>query len=404
MPGSLQVVPFTRLALVISAGFFSTVLAEPLVLDLSFRNLLKNDLQISPQEMALFFAIGGFPWYFKALIGLLSDTVPILGDRRRPYLIFSALLASAAWITVGLVPRFYSELLLGIVAVNVMLVFGSTVVGGLLVDIGHRYHVTARLVSIRVFVESFCTLIGGPLAGTLANFSIGVTAATGAAIALLPAPVTFFLLAERTSTEISSGASAKAQLRALLRSRSLWAAVCFLFFVSIPQEFQTPLFYHQSDVLSFPLEVIGYLRIASGTTSLLAAVVYGFVSQKLSLFHLLILGVSCAVAGALTYPFYYSLPMAIIVESFHGFLYTLATLVLMEVAVYATPKDSEATGFAILMGVWNAGDAIGDLIGATLVQQWHASFSGLALIYAASLVPAAVFTYPLLARSVLSRP
>jgi hypothetical protein len=75
----------------------------------------------------------------------------------------------------------------------------------------------------------------------------------------------------------------------------------------------------------------------------------------------------------------------------------------MEVAVYATPRGSEATGFATLMGVWNAGDAVGDMIGATIVEQWHASFSGLALIYASSVVVAAVCALPMLARSLPSR-
>ena len=84
--------------------------------------------------MATFLALGGLPWYFKIAAGLLSDSVPIWGTRRRHYLLVSAVLAAVLWIVIGQVPRTFLSLLLAVIATNTMLVVGSTVVGALLVE------------------------------------------------------------------------------------------------------------------------------------------------------------------------------------------------------------------------------------------------------------------------------
>src|SRR3977135_4487172 len=79
-----------RWGFIIGAGIFATNLSQPSVIDLPLRNLLKDGLNLSAPEMATFLALGGLPWYFKIAAGLLSDSVPIWGTRRRHYLIISA--------------------------------------------------------------------------------------------------------------------------------------------------------------------------------------------------------------------------------------------------------------------------------------------------------------------------
>jgi hypothetical protein len=114
----------------------------------------------------------------------------------------------------------------------------------------------------------------------------------------------------------------------------------------------------------------------------LAAVIYGYFGRRLSLYSLAVLGIASGSAGALTYIFYRSLPMAFAVELAHGFLFTLGTLALMEVAVWATPKGAAAMGFAVFMSAMNGGTAIGDVLGSTLVERWPLGLFGLAAVYA----------------------
>jgi hypothetical protein len=44
--------------LVIAAGIISTSLAQPDLLDLPIRHLLKNELRVSESQMAMLFAVG----------------------------------------------------------------------------------------------------------------------------------------------------------------------------------------------------------------------------------------------------------------------------------------------------------------------------------------------------------
>jgi len=93
--------------LIIAAGTASTTLAQPDLLDLPIRHLLKDELRVSQSQMAMLFGIGALAWYVKPLAGLLIDSVAVLGTHRRYYLIISALTAAALWLLVGCVSHSY---------------------------------------------------------------------------------------------------------------------------------------------------------------------------------------------------------------------------------------------------------------------------------------------------------
>ncbi len=181
--------PSLRLSmLIIAAGTISTSLAQPDLLDLPIRRLLKDELGASESQMAMLFGIGALAWYVKPVAGLLVDGIALFGTHRRYYLIISALLAAALWVLLGMVSHSYLLLLAGVVAMQCMLVIGSTVLGGFLVERGKLLRAEGRLVSCRMFVEQACVLIAGPLAGYLAGLPFGTAALIGAAIAVVVVP------------------------------------------------------------------------------------------------------------------------------------------------------------------------------------------------------------------------
>src|ERR1700676_3025814 len=79
-----------RWAVIIGSGVLATTLSQPAVLKIPFQNLLKNDLHVSRQMMAAFFAIVPFAWNIKPLFGIISDSTPIFGTRRRHYLLIGS--------------------------------------------------------------------------------------------------------------------------------------------------------------------------------------------------------------------------------------------------------------------------------------------------------------------------
>src|SRR3974377_1966880 len=209
--------------LVIAAGIISTSLAQPDLLDLPIRHLLKDELRVSESQMAMLFGIGGLAWYLKPLAGLLVDNVALFGTRRRYYLIISALLTAALWLFLGIASSSYLSLLLTVVAMQSMLVIGSTVLGGFLVERGKLLRAEGRLVSCQGFVENACILIAGPLAGYLAGLQFGAATIVGAAIAAMTAPIVAMCVAEPVQDErkIVEARHLFRDLRLVLNSRAI---------------------------------------------------------------------------------------------------------------------------------------------------------------------------------------
>jgi predicted MFS family arabinose efflux permease len=368
-----------RSAFLIGAGVFATTLAQPAVIKLPLQNLLKTDLHVAPEGMAVFFAASALAWYFKPLAGILSDSFPLFGTRRRHYLLLSATTAAVLWLLVALVPRSYGSLLGAVVAMNAMLMMGSTVVGGLMVEAGQRHGATGRLTSARYFVMNMCLLLGGPLGGFLAARSFALSTAVCAAIAFSVVPVAAVLLREAPTAERRSEAwiDAWAHIKALVRSGPLWSAAGLLCLVYITPGFGTPLYYYQTDTLAFSQQFIGDLGFVNGVLGLLGAVVYGMLCRRLSLRPLLTLGIGCSVISTLFYLFYRSATAALFIEGAAGLFATLAEVPLMDLAARATPRSSESLGFAVMMSVRNGALALSDIVGSMLIDQYHVSFFGL---------------------------
>jgi len=69
---------------------------------LAAQDLYKAYLHQDPSDMAMYSSLMTLPWSFKVLYGLITDNVPILGLKRRPYLILFGLLQGAFMVAVYL--------------------------------------------------------------------------------------------------------------------------------------------------------------------------------------------------------------------------------------------------------------------------------------------------------------
>jgi predicted MFS family arabinose efflux permease len=393
-----------RWIVVVATGVFATTLAQPGVLRLPFQHILRSDLHVAPHEMAAFFAGAALAWYFKPLAGIVSDSFPLFGTRRRHYLVLSGTCAAVLWLVVGFVPRTYASLLAAVIALNAALVMGSTVTGGLLVEAGQRYGATGRLTSVRYVVQNLCTLLAGPLGGLLAVRSFELTAVIGALVASAIVPVVLVLLHEPPSARPRAEVwrQAAREVATLMRSGPLWRAVGLLGLVYAAPGFATALYYKQTDTLRFTPEFIGMLAFISGGLALCGAALYGFVVPHLRLRRLVQVGVGSNALATLCYLFYGSHASAVVIEAQAGLFVTLAEMPLMDLAARATPHGSEGLGFALMMSVRNAALALADMLGAWLIEHQWMSFSGVVVLNAGVIV-AALLAVPALPAALLDR-
>ena len=109
----------TYAALVIMAGVLATTLAQTQVLArLPLQNLLKNELHADRTANAAFFFWAGLAWYLKPFAGILTDAFPLFGNRRKSYILISAVLAGLSWLALIVTPHEYRNLLFVAIVIN----------------------------------------------------------------------------------------------------------------------------------------------------------------------------------------------------------------------------------------------------------------------------------------------
>ena len=70
---------------------------------LPLRIFLRDHIHATPGQQALVFAVVmGMPWNLKVFIGFLSDTTPIRGQRRKPYMFLGTAVCSSCWMLMGM--------------------------------------------------------------------------------------------------------------------------------------------------------------------------------------------------------------------------------------------------------------------------------------------------------------
>lgn len=368
--------------IVIIVGVLATTLPQTEVLArLPLQNLLKNTLALDRASNSAFFFWAGLAWYVKPLIGIVTDAFPLLGSRRRNYLLLGASLATLAWLGMGAVPPHYGALLGAAIVVNVFMVLCSTVIGATIVEAAQGSGASGRLTAIRQLVMQACSIVNGPIAGFLASLAFfWTTLACGCVTAAL-VPVTALFLRERRENASSQDVLGKAreQFRRIAKARTMWAATGLLALFYIAPGFSTALFYRQQNELHMDTAMQGTLGLIAGLCGVAAALLYGVLCRHLSLRTLLVACVALGTAANLFYLFYSSWPRAELIEGANGFGYTLAELALLDLAVRATPAGSEGLGFALMVSVRNLCLFGTDWAGSALLESTHVSFGALVI-------------------------
>ena len=72
----------------------------------ALRQYLRNGLKASPADQTLVTTVVmGLPWNIKVLFAFLSDSYPIFGYRRKPYILIGIIICAVSWILFGVLPQ-----------------------------------------------------------------------------------------------------------------------------------------------------------------------------------------------------------------------------------------------------------------------------------------------------------
>ena len=346
-----------RIMMLVGIGylFFSFSYPRDGIMGLAIKAILKDQLHLEPTKIAAFSVIASMAWYFKPLAGLLTDNFPLLGTRRKGYLVVSALLAGVLWIVLAIIPTSYGSMLTLLVIINIGLVIGQTTLGGMLVQYGQEYKATGQMSAMRNASEQLGFLVSALVSGWIASHFVRLGMAIAGVLLFVLAGFFVKFYHEPRVTIPNTGA-AKAtllQFKKLFTSRTLWIATVFWMLIRFTPGFQTPLFFHQTDHLKLSLEFIGFLQFIHCGTAFIGSLAYIYLCRRYSLRTLLYFGVTLSVLSAFCYLGYNSKLGAVLVESAAGLGMAMASLAILDLLARSTPKGCEALGYALIFSFGN---------------------------------------------------
>ncbi len=365
---------FRTATFVIVIGIMATSLAQPAVLaSLPIRNLLKNELGLDRTASAAFLFWTGIAWYLKPFAGIVTDTFPLFGTRRRSYLLVGAALATVGWLALMATPHTINGLLVLIASINAFMVLASTVTGGFLVETAQASGASGQLTAIRQVVQQACSLFSAPVSGFLASVTLAWTALANGAIVAMLVPVTIWFLREPRHPP-QTLAAARDQLSTIIQARTMWGAAGLMLLFYIAPGFGTAIFYRQQNELHMNTQLQAWLGLCASAAGIATALLYSWLCGRVSLRSLLLVAISVSTVTNLLYLRYSSVASAFTIDTINGAGFTLAELALMDLAVRATPTGGEGLGYSLMLSVRNLAISGSDVFGSNLLDSHGWSF------------------------------
>ena len=330
--------------------------------------LLKDILGMTATQAAYFGAITILGWAIKPLWGIISDTLPIFGYRRKSYLIFSTILAAIIWFILGQIEHYNIITLITLFTLSsFMYAFMDVLCDALMIENGKPYNLTGRFQSIQwtsVYVASIITgLAGGWAAANLMPQTVFFINAIFPLIIL--AAVVFFI---KENKALETGEQFKRSLISLkeaFRRPTLWLLAFFLFFWTFSPSFGAPFFYYAVDKLKFGKMFFGIAAAVGAASAAIGAILYAKFHPRFKTRKLIHLAIAVGVIATLFDLIYFtpfvadnlSLAKTIYISSaaILGIIASITFLVIMNAAALSVPKYSEGTSFAVLTSFWNIG-------------------------------------------------
>lgn len=359
-----------------------------------------KDQGLEADDVAAFFLFASIPWFIKPLYGLISDFLPLFGQRRKSYLLLTSALACMAGLIAGFSAHYtYWELAILYTLMGLGLAYNDVLTDALMVEKGKLNGLTGAFQSVQWIAVTCASIIVGLLGGYFAEYRDLQAAFAVAAIFpfIVLLMVAFFVREKPVDPRKGEFTEIWAALRAGFGERSVWLVAAFIFLFNFSPSFGPAFLYYQIDVLGFGQQYIGVLSSVGSAASIAGAFIYAPLSRSMPLRRLINLAIGLSVVTLLTYLAYRGETSALFIHAVWGVIGMITTLAFLDLAARACPKRAEATFFALLMSIFNLGTLASQNVGAHLYTELgEGSFAYTWLVIISTFATAAIwFLVPL---------
>ncbi|XP_021309967.1 folate-biopterin transporter 1, chloroplastic isoform X3 [Sorghum bicolor] len=339
---------------------------------------LKDDLHLDPAETAVVTGFSSLPWLIKPLYGFISDSIPLFGYRRRSYLFLSGLLGALSWSLMATVVSSKYSAASSILLGSLSVAFSDVVVDSMVVERarGESQSTSGSLQSLCWGSSAFGGIVSAYFSGSLVDtygvrFVFGVTAFLPLMTSAVAVLVNEHHISSGERTTLLSGSGFVESSKQHVRQ--LWTSV------KQPNILLPTLFiFLCTNKLGFTPEFLGRVKLVTSFASLLGVGLYNYFLKEVSLRKIFLATTIIGSALGMTQVLlvtglnrqfgisdeWFSIGDSLIIT-------VLGQASFMPVLVLAAklcPPGMEATLFATLMSISNAGSVTGGLVGAGLTR------------------------------------
>ncbi|MEH2115637.1 folate/biopterin family MFS transporter [Nostoc sp.] len=351
---------------------------------------LKDELLLSPVQVSALLGIVFLPWMIKPVFGFISDGLPIFGYRRRPYLILSGILGTAAWVSLATIVHTSWAATLAIALSSLSVALSDVIVDSLVVERarGESQATAGSLQSLCWGASAIGGLITAYFSGLLLQYFTTRTVFGITAFFPLIVSGVAWLIAESPIRKDSQDSNQTnplpikhqlGQLRQAITQKTIWLPTAFVFIWQATPNADSAFFYFSTNELHFEPEFLGRVHLVTSFASLAGVwifqrflksipfrVIFAWstvLSSILGMTMLLLVTHTNRLLGIDDH--WFSLGDSLI-------LTVMGKITFMQVMVLAArlcPPGVEATLFALLMSVFNSAATVSHAFGA-LITYW----------------------------------
>ena len=242
----------------------------------------KDSLGLNPAEVATITGITFIPWMIKPLYGFISDSFPLFGYRRRPYIIASGILGFISWLALALIVDDVWGAAIAILLTSLSVAISDVIVDSLVVERAREESV-AQAGSL----QSLCwgaSALGGLITAYLSGWLIEIFGISGvfeitATFPLLVSAVAWLITEEKS--DINNTEARKTlifgqtqQLWQVIKQKSIYLPIAFLFLWQATPTSESAFFFFSTNELGFEPEFLGRVRLVTSMASLVGIFIF----------------------------------------------------------------------------------------------------------------------------------
>uniref|UniRef100_A0A7N0SV76 Folate-biopterin transporter 2 n=1 Tax=Kalanchoe fedtschenkoi TaxID=63787 RepID=A0A7N0SV76_KALFE len=351
---------------------------------------MKDELKVLPSEAQVYAGITSIPWIVKPLWGLLTDVLPIVGYRRRPYFIFAGMFGALSTLVLATHDNLHKVLAIACLTAGSAGVAIADVTIDACVAQNSIAHpsLASDLQSLCALSSSIGALVGFSFSGVFVDL-IGPKGVFG--LLVLPAGLVFLLGLSLNEPHIPDFTYRQVNVKFLNASRSMWTTLkcpavwrpCLYMYLSLALSLNVHegLFYWYTDKNAGPAfsqEAVGYISSIGSVGSLLGAVLYQYglkdhPFREMLFWTQLLYGLSGMLDLILVLRLNLRLGLPdylfiVMDESVSQLIGRLKWMPLLVLSTKLCPPGIEGTFFALLMSIDNAGLLSSSWGGGLLLQ------------------------------------